>query len=48
MNLCIKIGLGIKTYVWGPNSDVDNDDFLTDFLWQICAKTPKSILLQNH
>ena len=39
-----KTGLGIKTYIWGPNSGVENEDFLTDFLWQICAKHTKNKL----
>ena len=39
-----KTGFGIKTYIWGPNSGVENEDFLTDFLWQICAKHTKNKL----
>ena len=35
MNLRIKTGLGIKNYVWDLNSDVENENFLTDFSWQI-------------
>ena len=41
MNLHIKSGLGIKNYVLDPNSDVENENFLTDFLWQIWAKNTK-------
>ena len=44
MNLHIKTGLGIKNYVWDLNSDVENENFLTDFSWQIWAKTTKIIL----
>ena len=43
MNLHIKTGLGIKNYVWDPNSDVENENFLTDFSWQIRAKNTKII-----
>ena len=41
MNLHIKSGLGIKNYVLDPNSDVENENFLTDFSWQILAKNTK-------
>ena len=41
MNLHIKSGLGIKNYVLDPNSDVENENFLTDFSWQIWAKNTK-------
>ena len=34
MNLHLKTGLGNKNYVLDPNSDVENEFFLTDFLWQ--------------
>ena len=43
MNLHIKTGLGIKNYVWDLNSDVENENFLTDFSWQIWAKNTKII-----
>ena len=41
MNLHLKTGLGNKNYVLDPNSDVENEFFLTDFLWQIWAKNTK-------
>ena len=41
MNLHLKTGLGNKNYVLDPNSDVENDFFLTDFLWQFWAKNTK-------
>ena len=41
MNLHIKAGLGIKNYVLDPNSDVENENFLTDFSGQIRAKNTK-------
>ena len=41
MNLHIKSGLGIKNYVLDPNSDVENENFLTDFSWQIWEKNTK-------
>ena len=42
MNLHIETGLGIKSsnYVWDPNSDVENGNFLTDFSW-LSAKNTK-------
>ena len=43
MNLHIRTGLGIKNYVLDPNSDVENEIFLTDFSWQIWAKNTKII-----
>ena len=41
MNLHLKTGLGNKNYVLDPNSDVENEFFLTDFLWQFWAKNTK-------
>ena len=41
MNLHMKTSLGIKNYVWDPNADVENENFLTDFSWQIRAKSTK-------
>ena len=41
MDLYIKTGSGIKNYVLDPKSDVENENFLTDFLWQIWAKNTK-------
>ena len=41
MNLHIKSGLGIKNYVLDPDSDVENENLLTDFSWQIWAKNTK-------
>ena len=43
MNLHIKTSLDIKNYVWDLNSDVENENFLTDFSWQIWAKNTKII-----
>ncbi len=48
MNLHIKSGLGLKNYVLDPNSDVEDEHFLNDLLWQIWTKTQKSIFLQNQ
>ena len=36
-----KKSYGIKNYVWDPNADVENENFLTDFSWQILAKNTK-------
>ena len=41
MNLHIKTGLGIKNYVLDPNSDVEDENFMTDFPRQICPKNTK-------
>ena len=41
MNLDIKTGLGIKSYVLDPNSNVEYEIFWTDFSWQIWAKNTK-------
>ena len=43
MNLHIKTSLDIKNYVWDLNFDVENENFLTDFSWQIWAKNTKII-----
>ena len=42
MNLHTKRSKGIKNYVWDPNADVENENFLTDFSWQIRAKKHKN------
>ena len=39
--LHIKTGLGIKNYFLDPNSDVEDENFFTDFSWQIWAKNTK-------
>ena len=47
LNVCpvcpVCQGLGIKNYVLDPNSDVENENFLTDFLGKFEQKTQKSI-----
>ena len=48
MNLHIKSGLGIKNYVLDPNSEVENENFLTDFRGKFEQKTQKSIFLKNQ
>ena len=48
MNLHLKTGLGNKNYVLDPNSDVENEFFLTDFFGNFEQKTQKSIFLQNQ
>ena len=35
VNSHIKTCLGIKNYVWDPNSDVENENITTNFSWQI-------------
>ena len=35
VNSHITTGLGIKNYVWDPKSDVENENFATNFSWQI-------------
>ena len=49
MDLHIKTSQGIKNYVWDPNADIENENLLTDFSWQIRAKKKqKSICLRNQ
>ena len=48
MNLHLKTGLGNKNHVLDPNSDVENENFLTDFLGKFEQKTQKSISFKNQ
>ena len=52
MNLLIKTGVGIKTHVSDPNFDVENENLLTDFSWQIWAKntifSSESVKTKEH
>ena len=34
-NSLVTTGFGIKNYVWDPNSDVENENFTTNFSRQI-------------
>ena len=48
MNLHIKTGLGIKSYVLDPNFDVENNKIWTDFWRQIRAKNTIFFLISNN
>ena len=48
MNSYIKAGLGMKNYVWGPNSKFERDKFWLILRGKFEQKTQKSIFLQNQ
>ena len=47
MNLHMKIGLGIKNYFWDPNSDVENQNLITDFSQQKAKKSKNQIFPES-